>query len=145
MALHFLPYKLLLVVSNYSILFFLIRLLVDHYKSNNNFASWSSAFHIICFMWLFLRGLFWMLTLIPFDETNLYFMLSLYWLPNPLQFGSYMLLPLFFTQILHPGEWERYWSYIPSTYVVILALLFIFQLFWSLLACMERVSVLLPF
>lgn len=51
--------KLVLATTNLSILSFLFVLMIDHYNNYNNFKSWGSVFHILCFLWLSMRGLFW--------------------------------------------------------------------------------------
>ena len=134
------PFKIGLVVTNFSMLSFLIVLIVDHYKSNNNVLSWSSYFHVLCLLWLFIRGAFWLRTVTSTSVWGEFSFYSLYWLPNPIQFGSFMLLPLFFTQILYPDEWKRYWVYVRPLYYLILLCLVIFQIVWAMFAAFDKVS-----
>lgn len=46
-----------------------------------------------------LRGIFWVLTITTGDQWRAQVFYLLYWLPNPLQFASFLLLPLFYTQV----------------------------------------------
>jgi hypothetical protein len=139
------PLKLALVITNYAMLSFLIVLIVDHYNSNNNFMSWSSLFHLICMLWLFIRGAFWLCTITSTSSWGVFSFYSLYWLPNPLQFGSFMLLPLFFAQILYPDEWKRHWIFVRPLYYLFLIFLVLFQIIWALLAATNSVSLYLAF
>ena len=109
---NFPPFKMILVLTNFSLLSFLIMLMVDHYNSHYNVESWSSAFHVLTLLWLSIRGAFWLCTAISTTPWNSMSFYALYWMANPIEFGSFMLLPLFFSQVLYP------------TYVLVL------QLFW---------------
>jgi hypothetical protein len=89
-------------------------------------------------VWLCIRVLFWWFTVTSttiWDES--YFEL-LYWMPNPLQFGSFLLFPLFFSQVLYRGKWKNVWTYVRPIYIIALACIVVFQLFWALLAFQVR-------
>lgn len=131
-------YKIALVVTNYSILSFLVLLMFDHYKSNFNVFSWSSCFHFLCLLWLLIRGAFWLRTVTSTSSWGVFSFYCLYWLPNPIQFASFLLIPLFFTQILYPEEWKKYWVYVRPVYYFILISLVVFQVLWALLAALAK-------
>ena len=99
---NFPPFKMILVLANFSLLSFLIMLMVDHYNSHYNVESWSSAFHVLTLLWLSIRGAFWLCTAISTSPWNSMSFYALYWMANPIEFGSFMLLPLFFSQVLYP-------------------------------------------
>jgi glycopeptide antibiotics resistance protein len=131
-------FKMLLLITNLAMIALLLSIMVQHYKSNNNLYSWSSVFHLLCFVWLCIRALFWWFTVTSttiWDES--YFEL-LYWMPNPLQFGSFLLFPLFFSQVLYRGKWKNVWTYVRPIYIIALACIVVFQLFWALLAFQVR-------
>lgn len=117
---------------------FLIFLMIDHYNSNNNLLSWSSSFHCLCLVWLGIRGAFWLRTVTSSASWGVFSFYTLYWLPNPIQFGSFMLLPLFFTQILYPEDWKKYWVIVRPVYYIFLILLVLFQIVWALLAALDK-------
>lgn len=48
-----------------------------------------------------------------------------------------MLLPLFFTQILYPEEWKKYWVIVRPIYYIFLISLVVFQMVWALLAALD--------
>jgi len=112
--------------------------MIDHYNSNNNLLSWSSSFHFLCLIWLGIRGAFWLRTVTSSGSWGVFSFYTLYWLPNPIQFGSFMLLPLFFTQILYPEEWKKYWVMVRPVYYIFLLLLVLFQIVWALLAALDK-------
>ena len=76
--------------------------MVDHYQSNNNLLSWSFSFHILTLVWLGIRGGFWLSSSIATPDWGSWSFYAMYWMPNPIEFGSFMILPLFFTQLLYP-------------------------------------------
>lgn len=128
-----LPFKVTLACTNFALLCFQIILMVDHYASNYNLKSWSTVFHVLCFSWLSLRGAFWFLTLIASSKWGNSLFYLLYWVPCPLQFGSFLLLPLFFAQILYPKEWRTYWAYVCSIYITVVIGLTLFMVYWAIL------------
>ena len=44
-------------------------------------------------------------------------MYILYWLTNPFEFASFMLLPLFFVQVIYPKSYENYISYLRPVFI----------------------------
>ena len=94
--------KITLVFINFSILAYVVVQIIDHYKSQNDIKSWSSAFNILSFIWLFIRGTFWFFTVVSHRPWGSWSFYALYWLANPIEFGSFMLVPLFFSQVLYP-------------------------------------------
>eukprot|EP01041_Mallomonas_annulata_P005440 gene5440-10912_t len=122
-----------LAVTNFGLLCFLVMLMIDHYASNYNLMSWSTVFHVLCFLWLSLRGIFWFLTITAIAKWGNSTFYILYWVPCPLEFGSFLLLPLFFAQILYPKEWKTYWSYVCSIYMAVVFGLTGFMVCWAIL------------
>lgn len=128
-----LPYKVTLAVTNFVMLCFLVVLMVDHYASNYNIKSWSTVFHCLSFGWLSLRGAFWLLTIGSSSNWGDFSFYILYWVPCPLEFGSFLLLPIFFAQILYPKEWKVYWKIVCSLYGVVIVGLTCFMISWAVL------------
>lgn len=131
--------KIILVIINLYILGYLIILLIDHYNARHKFTSWASGFHVMSCLWLGIRGTFWLLTATSTTQWDAFTFYTLYWIPNTLEFGSFMLLPLFFAQIIYPTEWQQYWTYIRPIFSAILVVLVSIQVIWSLLAAYEEV------
>jgi hypothetical protein len=46
---------------------------------------------------------------------------------------------LFFTQILYPEEWKKYWISIRPAYYFFIISLVAFQILWAFLAALEKV------
>jgi len=136
--------KLLLVLTNFTILSFLGVLMADHFNASHNLSSWSTSFHLLTFAWLSIRGSFWLITMTSTQQWSAFSFYFLYWMPNPLEFASFMLLPLFFAQILYPVEWKKYWGYVQPVYIAVIAALIIFQALWAFLAALDSVSAELP-
>lgn len=129
--------KVVLTLTNYFILALLILLMIKHYNSSYNFNSFSNAFHMLSFIWLFIRGCFWTLTIVSKKSWGAFTFYTLYWMPSPFQFSSFMLLPLFCAQILYPKQWKNYWESIRVVYCALNVAIVLFQIVWSLLAAYE--------
>ena len=56
---------------------------------------------------------------------------------NPIEFGSFMLLPLFFTQVLYPTECKKYWGLIRFAYISSIVGMIVFQALWIILTALE--------
>jgi len=129
-------FKTLLVCTNFAILSFLTVIMIDHIKANHNLLSWSSGFHVLCIFWLIMRGIFWFLTIssqVYWSNGTFY---SLYWIPHPLQFAAFALLPLFFAQVVYPELWHNYW--VGPVYFFGLCSIVAFQISWAILASFEE-------
>lgn len=131
------PFKMILIVANFSLLLFQIMLIRHSYYSQNKNMSWASAFHLLTLTWLSIRGAFWISTVFASNTLDAWYFYALYWMANPVEFGSFMLLPLFFSQVLYPTEWKKYWKYIRIGYIGFIGSLFIFQFFWACFAAIE--------
>lgn len=134
------PFKILLVLSDVSLLVYLGVLIYQHIYWHNNLKSFAFTFHILCLVWLFFRGLFWISTLtneLPWTDASYYF---LYWMPVPLEFGSFLLLPLYFARVLYPDEWKEYRGLLRPIYVVIIVGLLSFQLIYIIADLVYKVS-----
>ena len=53
----------------------------------------------LCCIWLTFRQVFWALSIVAVGGWNPAAFYLLYWLPHPIQFGSFLLLPLFYLQV----------------------------------------------
>lgn len=133
--------KLTLLLLNFGILGFLLILIADHCSARYNVYSWSFFFQVISAVWLILRGMFWLLTVVSITTWDSITFFMLYWLPNPLQFGAFFLLPLFFGQILYPNNWKENWSFWRIIYVGVILSLTVFQIMWSIMSSYENVRV----
>ena len=129
--------KIFLVCTNFTILSFLLILVLDHVKANYNLLSWSCAFHTMCICWLVMRGVFWLFTISSVGAWSNVAFYSLYWMPHPFQFGAFMLLPLFFAQVAYPQEWRIYWAFGRPAYVLLVFGSCAFQAIWAILAAVE--------
>lgn len=130
--------KILLIATNVALLSFVVLLLVDHCLASHKLTSWASIFHILTCCWLAIRGSFWISTLTSSQTWDAFSFYILYWIPNPIEFGSFMLLPLFFAQIIYPNEWQRYWACICPVYTTLIVSFVSFQALWALLAAYEE-------
>lgn len=54
----------------------------------------------------------------------------LYWIPCPFEYGSFMLLPLFFAQVLYPREWRVYAPYIFPTFSILILTMTLTTIVW---------------
>ena len=98
--------KWILTLSDFSLLFYLLSLMLDHVRNNYSLKSWSSIFHIQCILWLLLRGCFWLGSIINESIEDELYLKILYWSPCPFEYGAFLLLPLFFAQVLYPREYR---------------------------------------
>ena len=128
--------KIVLVATNLSLFTFLFSLVIDHYQSNYNLLSFGTAFHVLTLLWLVIRGLFCILTVVGTTEMSTWSFYALYWMPVPIEFGSFMLLPLFFSQVLYP-EWKKHWGCIRFVYISSICALILFQAVWIGLTALE--------
>ncbi|GMH67506.1 hypothetical protein TrLO_g1649 [Triparma laevis f. longispina] len=98
---YFPPIKTSLLTLNSLLLSLLLYLLHRHTRQSHSKSSWSFIFLVTSLSWVLLREGFFVCTLtIPQKWTSTQFYL-LYWLPSPLQFSSFMILPLFYAEIYH--------------------------------------------
>lgn len=134
----FAVFKLGLLITNFSILALLVVRMIEHYKSNYNALSFSNIFHMLSFTWLCIRGCFWMLTAVSTSDWTAFSFYTLYWMPSPFQFCSFMLLPVYCAQILYPRQFTEYWLHIRFVYILVIVLLVAFQALWALLAALEK-------
>lgn len=135
--------KLLLVLTNFFLTSFLLILTCDHLYSHDDIQSWGFIFHVLSLSWLSIRGIFWLATIVPIVKwTTLSFYL-LYWMPAPLEFAAFMLLPLYFTQILYPDEWKKHWNNVRPFYFSFIVGIILFQVLWTWLADSPEVMCIL--
>jgi len=139
------PCKIILVITNYAIVAYLFVLIYKHIISENDLKSFSFIFHVMCTIWLFVRGLFWISTLTT-DENwtpgSYYF---LYWMPVPIEFASFLLFPLYFIQVIYPVEWREYEDWLIPSYVFVVAILLSCQAIFIIVDLMYQVRYIFPF
>ena len=136
------PFKLILVLTNFSILAFVLVLIFDHLCANNNLKSWALLFHILCFLWLCFRGMFWLTTMTATASWGSADYFFLYWMPTPIEFGAFMVLPLYFAQVLYPDKWKSLWGWIQPIYAFLVAGMTAVQAIWIIMACILQVGIL---
>jgi hypothetical protein len=134
-------FKTVLLVTNFSILTYLSVLIHKHYQSSYDKKSWAAIFHIFTFAWLLIRGFFWISTLTSLMKWSSATFFLLYWMPTPLEFGAFMLLPLYFAQILYPEEWKKYWIFVRPVYFAFTFGIFLFSVVWSYFRTSSRVKI----
>lgn len=122
--------KVGLVLTNFSLLAQLLVLLINHYSLHYNMFSWASIFHYLTVAWLLIRGAFWISTLFASMQWTAISFYLLYWMPTPFEFGAFMILPLYFAQILYPQEWTKYWPYCRPGYFGLIVGIAAVQLLW---------------
>ena len=125
--------KLLLVASNFALLSYLIMIMLYHYQHHYDMKSWASLFHVTSASWLLIRGSFWISTCTTYMKWNSNSFYLLYWIPNMFEFSAFMILPLYFTQVLYPSNWNQYWVHIRPVYFGIIACIIAFEVIWSFL------------
>ena len=122
--------KAFLTISNFALLYFLINLMLEQYQSNYSLKSWSSIFHILCVCWLTIRGFFWVFTLVLYDPAWEIYLKILYWAPCPFEYGSFLLLPLFFAQVVYPREWRITAPYILPIFALFVLTMTLSTIVW---------------
>jgi hypothetical protein len=126
--------KILLVASNFYLLTNLLMLVINHFHLAYDMKSWASIFHFLTLIWLLIRGAFWVTTIFASMRWTALSFYLLYWMPTPFEFGAFLILPLYFAQILYPIEWRNYWPYIRPIYCGLVVGIAGIQLFWCGLA-----------
>lgn len=133
----FLPLKFALATTDFAVLILLVMILIRHTSYKFDIRSWSAGFNILCVVWLAFRGAFWVLTMCSIDYWIGSTFYILFWVPMPISFGAFMLIPLFFAHLLYRVEWEYYWNKIWWIYTFTTIGLAIFMISWSILAAMN--------
>ena len=134
------PCKVLLVITNYGIVAYLVVLIYRHISSHHDLKSFSFIFHVLCTIWLFFRGIFWISSLTSQVDWSPGGYYLLYWMPVPVEFVSFLLFPLYFIQIIYPVEWGEYEHMLIPMYVLVIILLLSFQAIFIIVDLMSQVS-----
>ena len=134
-------FKLLVLLSNVLLLGYLLRVVFSHLQQHYNMKSWASAFHYFSLIWLLTRCSFWLCTMIDSMEWNNFSFYLLYWVPTTLEFISYMVLPLYFAQILYPTQWNQHWVTVRPIYFGIVTAIIVFEIYWSYKSLQDGVEV----
>eukprot|EP00752_Nemacystus_decipiens_P005415 g4909.t1 len=121
--------KLLLATIDVAVLCLVVALLVSNCRSKQyGVRVWSKAFHVLVFFWLILRGVFWVLAITTRQEWHSISFGLLYWLPNPLQFGSFLLLPMAYSKVLSPSnQWEARSRTVGRAYVTLVSSMLVYM------------------
>ncbi|CAM9338077.1 unnamed protein product, partial [Chrysoparadoxa australica] len=120
------------------VLCMVVWLFSSHMHAGAKMKSWAVTFHALSFTWLVLRWIFWTLTFssIDFNSLSLYL---LYWIPNPLQFATFLLLPLFYSQVVTKRKtWESQWWIIRAVYVIVTSSLVGFMVAWGIKTAIQE-------
>eukprot|EP01031_Cornospumella_fuschlensis_P027028 gene27028-32660_t len=131
-------FKWLLVLTNFYLLTNLLVIVVNHYTFQYNMKSWGSIFHFLSLVWLIIRGAFWISTLLPHMHWTVFNFYLLYWMPTPFEFAAFLVLPLYFAQIVYGDRWKDLWEYVRPLYGVVIALLCAVQLLWCVVAALPK-------
>ncbi|CAM9279596.1 unnamed protein product, partial [Laminaria digitata] len=117
-----------------------VSLLVSNYRSRQHGTrSWATAFHILVLLWLILRGIFWIMTITTEEHWHGDTFYLLYWLPNPLQFGSFSLLPLFYSQVLSSKrEWKARSRIITPVYITLVSGMLLYMVGWTIRTALQE-------
>jgi len=134
------PLKSILFLLSLLLLLLFIYLTYSSHIRDYNPTSWSRYFHILSISWLLLRTSFWLLTLTNNNTWNPAVFYLLYYLPNPLQFASFVLLPLFYAQVLHRRKWRVAWGWIRGIYLIWFGGTVSFMIVFSVLAALQSSS-----
>ncbi|CAM9895266.1 unnamed protein product, partial [Scytosiphon promiscuus] len=126
--------KLLLAGIDVGVLFLVAALLISNCKSKRyRSRPWATAFHLLVLGWLILRGLFWVLAITTREEWHSNRFGLLYWLPNPLQFGSFLLLPMAYSKVLSSKkEWEAKSRAVGRVYVMLVCGMLVYMVGFAL-------------
>lgn len=130
-------YKLILASINMAILCLVGALLWEHCLGKHRRRSWATAFYLLSVVWLLLRGAFWTMTITTegFDTATFY---VVYWVPNPLQFANFLLLPMFYAQVLSGSrDWDRRWRIMFPIYAVLTVGMVTFMLVTAAIAAIS--------
>lgn len=121
--------KDLLAAVNGAMLIFVIGTLAGHFLNRNKLVSWASAFNSLCILWLSMRQIFWSYAIYSADNWSAVRFYLLYWLPHPIQFAMYLIIPIFYVQIIGLSEtgrqrfgmlatlWQKHRKCMRSTYI----------------------------
>lgn len=115
------PYmKITMLLINSFLLFEVLKSTATHLRSKSDKRSWSWLFLTTTAAWAALREAFFLCTLLKTTNWTEKLFLFLYWLPDPIQFCSFMVVPLFYAEIFHirtmpfsrgrPPRWSPRWS-----------------------------------
>jgi hypothetical protein len=128
--------KNILAVINGGMLVFMIGTVVGHIMSRNKLRSWASAFNSLCILWLCMRQVFWTYAIYSTGYWSAVRFYILYWLPHPIQFAMYLIIPIFYVQILSKtgrhrfgmsaSLWQKRRKCIRNTYIAVVAAMLVF-------------------
>lgn len=134
-----LPFKDLLTAVNLTLLAAVLALVIGHHQRRDNKRSWAFAFLLLCLCWLAFRQAFWVLCLMTYRPWGAGIFYLVYWLPHPLQFAMFLLLPLFYAEVLSKlGRWHAWigtgeamgarWRLVRNVYIFINACMVVYMM-----------------
>lgn len=132
------PCKIIIIFCNFFLLGYLLVLLIDHYNNSHYLLSWASIFHTLSILWLLMRGVFWIFTITSSSTWDIFLFYILYWMPNPIEFCTFMLVPLYYTQVVFPNEWHKYWIKYRVIYVMSMGMLILLPTCWAFISAYEE-------
>ncbi|CBJ31174.1 conserved unknown protein [Ectocarpus siliculosus] len=126
--------KVLLAGVDVSVLFLVVTLLVSNCKAKQHESRiWATAFHLLAMVWLTLRGMFWVLAITTREEWESAMFGLLYWLPNPLQFGCFLLLPMAYSKVLSSeNDWKAKSRVVGRVYVTLVSGMLVYMVGYAL-------------
>ncbi len=124
-------FKGLTFLANLALLGLLTKVMIDYRNRHYDNKSWASIFHITSLIWLLMRCLFWICTIIPSMHWNNFSFYLLYWIPTLFEFSSFMVLCLYFAHVLYPKQWGLYYEKIRPWYFGSIVALIAFEIIWS--------------
>jgi hypothetical protein len=132
-------FKSLLLLSNCALLGYLLKVMIFHHQQHYDLKSWASIFHYVSLVWLLTRCTFWVCTILSAMEWNNFSFYLLYWIPTTFEFITYMVLPLYFAQVLYPDQWNAHWLTVRPLYFGGIVTIFFFEVIWSYLSNVSEV------
>lgn len=101
-------WKITAFLINLAIVIYVVYVMQKHYAANFSVKSYSFLFNTLSLVWLLLRGTFWFLIMVSNVSMSPFLYYMLFWVPANVEFTSFMLLPLFFIQVIY----ARYLFYV---------------------------------
>ncbi|CAM9259082.1 unnamed protein product [Ectocarpus sp. 12 AP-2014] len=126
--------KVLLAGVDVSVLLLVVTLLVSNCKAKQHESRiWATAFHLLAMVWLTLRGMFWVFAITTREEWESTMFGLLYWLPNPLQFGCFLLLPMAYSKVLSSEkDWKAKSRVVGRVYVTLVSGMLVYMVGYAL-------------
>ena len=131
--------KAFLFFCDLAILVYISSILFQHSRAGYSMQSWSALFHFMCMIWLILRAIFWLLTLISTTQWDPLTFHLLYWLPNSFEFATFACLPIFYMQLsgtanvnisISQRNADNLW--LKNVYIIVTSVVCLSQIVWAI-------------